>query len=357
MNYSKSHYACQTKFLYKFVSTTCILTLCADIHLSPIVFLYLFPPAKFRNLEGIEYEYIDFEAINTKLDLKYVIYEKFYYCSMTPYIKHCKPNTDGVSSLTNLLSKSVLRYSAWFMALITCFGNSLVLWGRFTLRDENRAVSLVIRNLAVSDLLMGFYLFLVAVQDARFRNIYHVESHKWVTSWGCVLCGVLAMSSSEVSMLILAFMSVERFLLIADPCNGHHRLNYRNVFVALIGIWIIGCTISIIPVIFWRTSTKFYGTYSGTCFPLHMEERYPLGWQYSAFIFFGINLSLLVLMATLYSGLLFSIWKTRRATPLAVLDCEFAIRFFFIVLTNATCWAPIIILKVLAMFREQIRGE
>lgn len=309
-----------------------------------------------RNLAGIHD--IAFEAINSKLNLQYVIFDKFYFCSMTPNVRHCKPNSDGISSLENLLTKSVLRSSAWIMAIIACFGNGLVLWGRFTLRDENRSVSLVIRNLAISDLLMGFYLFIIAFQDSRFRNIYHEEAHNWITSWGCVICGILGMVSSEVSMLILAFMSIERFLLIADPCGGHHRMNYRNVLAAITWIWIAGITIALIPVIFWRkSSTKFYGTYSGTCFPLHLEEKYPLGWQYSAFIFFGINLSLLILMAALYSALLYSIWRTRRATPLAVLDCEFAIRFFFIVLTNATCWAPIIVLKFMVFFSQNIIGE
>lgn len=134
------------------------------------------------------------------------------------------------------------------------------------------------------------------------------------------------MTSSEVSMLILAFMSVERFLLIADPFGGHRRLDSRNVLTSMIAIWTVGGTIAIIPVIHWRSSTRFYGTYSGTCFPLHVQERFPLGWQYSAFVFLGVNLSLLMLIASLYTALLVSIWKTRRATPLAVLDCEFAIR-------------------------------
>lgn len=50
--------------------------------------------------------------------------------------------------MEDLLTKPVLRYSVWLMATLTCLGNGLVLWGRFTFRDENRTVSMVIRNLA-----------------------------------------------------------------------------------------------------------------------------------------------------------------------------------------------------------------
>ncbi|XP_055715759.1 relaxin receptor 1 [Phlebotomus papatasi] len=311
----------------------------------------------YLNLDGIPNENIKFDAVSSLITLKSIVFTKFYYCGNVPHVKNCKPNTDGISTLEDLLSKPVLRYSAWLMALVTCMGNGLVLWGRFALRDENRAVSMVIRNLAVADMLMGFYLVIISIQDFRYRNRYHEVAQDWASSWNCTLAGLLAMTSSEVSMLILAFMSVERFLLIADPFGGHRRLDSRNVLTSMIAIWTVGGTIAIIPVIHWRSSTRFYGTYSGTCFPLHVQERFPLGWQYSAFVFLGVNLSLLMLIASLYTALLVSIWRTRRATPLAVLDCEFAIRFFFIVLTDATCWAPIIALKILAFLSYEISAD
>lgn len=133
----------------------------------------------------------------------------------------------GVSSNMDLLTNRTLRYSAWLMSFLTCAGNAMVLWGRFTSRDENRSVSLVIRNLAVSDFIMGIYLAIISFQDVRYRESYHTVSSDWLKSWGCTLAGILSMISSEVSILILAFMSIERFLLISDPF-GHHRLNTKK---------------------------------------------------------------------------------------------------------------------------------
>lgn len=133
------------------------------------------------------------------------------------------------------------------MAVFTCLGNCLVLWGRYTYRDENRAVSIVIRNLAVADILMGIYLIIIGVQDYRYRKRYHEIALDWVASWNCAVAGVLAMTSSEVSLLILAFMSIERFLLIADPFGGHRRLNTQNVFIFLFTIWLMGTMIAIMP--------------------------------------------------------------------------------------------------------------
>jgi len=210
------------------------------------------------------------------------------------------------------------------MAILTCVGNASVLWGR--LHDENRSVSLVIRNLAISDMIMGLYLIIIGYMDARFRNVYHENSGNWVKSWECALSGMLAMTSCEVSILILTFMSIERFLLISDPF-GHHKLDTKNVIFCLYVIWLVGCAIAIFPVILFHSSTKFYGVYnSGTCFPFFIEEVYSTGWIYSACIFLGINFILLVLIAVLYTSLLFSIFRTRRATSLNFFDCEFAIR-------------------------------
>lgn len=157
----------------------------------------------------------------------------------------------GLSTTKDLLSKSVLRYSAWMMAFITCLGNSLVLWGRYTQRDENRALSIVIRNLAVSDMLMGFYLSFIAIQDHRFREQYHFNSMEWVTSWSCIVIGMLAVTSSEVSLLILTFISIERFLLIAGPFNSRRRLNTNNIQLCLFAIWLSGGTIALFPGIQW----------------------------------------------------------------------------------------------------------
>lgn len=203
----------------------------------------------------------------------------------------------------------------------------MVLWGRFTFRDENKSVSMVIRNLAVADLIMGFYLTIISIQDFRYRQTYHTIATDWVKSWGCVAAGILSMISSEVSILILTFMSIERFLLISDPF-GHHRLTTKNVLMSLYVIWLFGVSIAVLPVILFHSSTMFYGVHNGgTCFPLFIHEKYPSGWFYSAFVFLGINLTLLVLIATLYTALLLSIWRTRRATTLNFFDCEFAIRY------------------------------
>ncbi|XP_077287759.1 leucine-rich repeat-containing G protein-coupled receptor 3 [Arctopsyche grandis] len=308
-------------------------------------------------LDGMNEDKIDFAVLNSLKNLKFIKFPSFYYCSFVPAVIRCDPYTDGISDLKNLLTKPALRLSAWLIALITIIGNVLVLWGRGTSRDENRALSLLIRNLAVADMLMGIYLLVIGIQDASYRNEYHQYAAQWSRSWTCITIGTVAMISSEVSMLILVFMSVERFLIIVNPLGGYARLNPHAARRTLIIVWSIGITISILPIIQWRNTNMFYGTYSGMCFPLHLINKFPVGWQYSAFVFLGINSISLLLIASAYCGMFISVWRTRRAALPTSADCEFAVRFFFIVFTNAACWAPIIVLKILNFFNVEISAD
>lgn len=234
-----------------------------------------FKKSLFRSLNGIPQENINFKAIGSMRKLKYIVFKKFNYCSKVPHrdttVKVCRPTTDGwlqisfknfvffqfvlsttgVSSSTDLLKNHTLRIAAVVMIFVTCIANLMVLWGRFRSHDENESVSVVIKNLAVSDLIMSFYLSIITWHDFRFRSKYQNEAYDWIQSCWCILAGVLSIVSSEVTILILTFMSIERFLLISNPF-GLLRLNYKHVVLSLYVIWLIGIFIAVFPVIMFH---------------------------------------------------------------------------------------------------------
>ncbi|OXU18362.1 hypothetical protein TSAR_016838 [Trichomalopsis sarcophagae] len=203
---------------------------------------------------------------------------------------------------------------------------------------------------------MGIYLFIIGLQDIRFRDNYNIEASTWMSSWPCTFIGMLAMISSEVSVLILSFMSIERYMLIVAPLKGHRAVTPQTAASSMIIVWLIGITLAVIPAIHWRSSTRFYGL-NGMCFPLHIDDPFIVGWEYSAFIFLGVNLLGLVTIIYVYVGMFISIWRTRHSTPLSVGDSEFALRFFLIVLTDIVCWAPIIVLKIMALAEYPVAPE
>lgn len=75
------------------------------------------------------------------------------------------------------------------MGILACVGNLVVLIGRFVVKEPNQVHSFYIKNLSLSDFLMGIYLFIIASYDASFRGAYIRHEYTWRRSWQCNLCG------------------------------------------------------------------------------------------------------------------------------------------------------------------------
>ncbi|KAG7174854.1 Relaxin receptor 2-like 4 [Homarus americanus] len=164
-----------------------------------------------------------------------------------------------------------------------------------------------------------------------------------MTSWQCTLTGVLAMTSAEVSVLILSFMSVERWVCITWPLR--HKLSLEGQGRPHLHL---GTQLpfgrhpsSLLP----RAAEVLW--YNGLCFRCIWTT---LGARlfYSALIFVGLNQIGVVLILMSYTGMFCSIRRTRANTPLSW-AIESSPCFFFIVFTDCLCWTPIIILRIMAL--------
>lgn len=72
------------------------------------------------------------------------------------------------------------------------------------------------------------------------------------------------------------------------------KTNVRVVTVTaarwcVVGVWLTGFLLALYPVFHWP-QPSFYSS-NGLCFPLHIDDPFTLGWQYSALVFLGINLA------------------------------------------------------------------
>ena len=96
-----------------------------------------------------------------------------------------------------------------------------------------QAHSLLISLLAFSDILMGVYLLIIASVDAYYRGVYIVHDVTWRASIGCRLAGFLSTFSSELSVLTLTTITLDRFFAITFPLRMR-RLNVKSaVYVCL----------------------------------------------------------------------------------------------------------------------------
>ncbi|XP_069995066.1 relaxin receptor 1-like [Penaeus vannamei] len=245
----------------------------------------------------------------------------------------------------------VLRVGVWVVAALTLAGNLAVIGCRAISKEDNKILKLFIKNLAAADLLMGVYLVILGVEDLKTRGTYQAEALAWASSYTCTFTGILGLVSSETSVFILTFMSLERYLFIRQPLEAR-TLSERSARVCLFFIWLTSIFLAVFPAI-WIKS--FYES-GAMCIPLHVTEPYLAGWQYSAFIFLGINTLSMTVILGAYAGLFFNIMVTRTSTPLSGGESKFALRFFFIVVTNCVCWLPIACVKAAALANIEVHS-
>ncbi|XP_042336030.1 relaxin receptor 2-like [Sceloporus undulatus] len=310
------------------------------------------------SLEGVEIPNIQNRMFEKLAHLSHIYFKKFQYCRFAPHVRSCKPNTDGISSFENLLASIILRVFVWVVAFLSFFGNLFVIFTRSFIVTENSKHTMAIKSLCCADCLMGIYLFFLGAFDLKFSGEYNKHAQAWMASLPCQLVGSLAMLSSEVSVLLLTYMTLEKYLCIVFPFS-HYGANKRWTCFTLVLIWVLGFSLTLVPFSSKESFGIYYGR-NGVCFPLQSDENESRGARgYSTGIFLGLNLVAFILVVFAYASMFYSIHTTAaRTAEQSVFSMEVAVakRFFFIVFTNALCWIPIFILKLLSLLDVEIPG-
>nr|XP_028564483.1 relaxin receptor 1-like [Podarcis muralis] len=316
------------------------------------------PLLRSLSLEGLEIPNIHSRMFEKLTDLHHIYFKKFQYCSFAPHVRSCKPNTDGISSFENLLASGVLRVFVWVVAFITCLGNLFVILTRSFITTENSNHALAIKSLCCADCLMGIYLFFLGAFDLRFSGEYNQHAQAWMASTACQLVGSLAMLSSEVSVFQLTYMTLEKSFSVVFPFS-HHRASKKRTLSTLAVIWLLGFSLTLVPFLCKESFGTYYGR-NGVCFPLQSDGTERHGARvYSTGIFLGLNLVAFAIIVLAYASMFYSIHTTAARTgerSAVSVEVALAKRFFFIVFTNALCWIPIFLLKLLSLLDLDIPG-
>ncbi|CAB1352750.1 unnamed protein product, partial [Coregonus sp. 'balchen'] len=335
-----------------------------DLNISnnPLTHIYDDQFDMFVNLQSLSIEEVEIPNISIQMfrslsNLSHIYFKKFEYCGYSPNVRSCKPNTDGISTFENLLANIILRVFVWVVAFIICFGNVFVICLRSCIASENHHHTMAIISLCCADCLMGVYLFFIGAFDIKYCGEYNRHAQLWMESLQCQLIGCLAMLSTEVSVMLLTYMTLEKYLCIVFPFHNY-RAGRKQTLCYLIFIWVLGFIIAVIPLWDKQTFGNYYGR-NGVCFPLHSDEMEKPGARcYSTGIFLGLNLFAFIMIVFSYTSMFYSVQKTAKTARQSVYNKEVSIakRFFFIVFTDAMCWTPIFILKILSLLRVEIAG-
>ncbi|XP_020956957.1 relaxin receptor 1 isoform X16 [Sus scrofa] len=126
---------------------------------------------KSLSLEGLEISNIQQRMFRPLTNLSHIYFKKFQYCGYAPHVRSCKPNTDGISSLENLLASIIQRVFVWVVSAVTCFGNIFVICMRPYIRSENKLHAMSIISLCCT-ITSWVVIFILPINSALNPILY-----------------------------------------------------------------------------------------------------------------------------------------------------------------------------------------
>ncbi|XP_045121392.1 G-protein coupled receptor GRL101-like [Portunus trituberculatus] len=275
--------------------------------------------------------------------------DEFRFCCLARRVPHCYPLPDQFSSCEDLMTNGVLRVCVWVLASLALSGNSLVIVWRLLYETDNKVHSFLITNLALGDLCMGLYLLIIAAVDVTYRGVYFIYDAVWRTSPLCQLAGFLSTFSSELSVFTLTVITVERLVVIVFPFQVP-RLTMAGTRTIMAVVWACVTLLAALPLLDIPYFRNFYGR-SGVCLALHITHEKPNGWQYSVFVFLALNLASFSVIAVSYWRMYLAARTSRAAVrnDFQRRESIMARKMTLIVVTDAACWLPIILLGVVSL--------
>ena len=277
-----------------------------------------------------------------------------------------------------LLSLTALTAFIWTIGCSAICGNLFVVWWkRFKQRAENKVQSILLTNLAMSDLLMGIYMIIIASADVYYGQYFPMNAETWRSSVLCRIAGTLAITSSEASVLFVTLISIDRCITFKFPYSIH-KLRVKSTRWISALMWAFSLALSLTASILAGRNLDFYDN-SHVCIGLplaqithpktqtiqvaniqHWEgaksfkvvesfDRRP-GLYYSVAVFIAFNLLCFLSILACYIELLRAVSKTSseafRQREMAE-EIRMTLKVSVIVLTDFLCWFPICLMGVL----------
>ena len=304
----------------------------------------------------------------------------------TPPGINCTAATARSPYLTchKLLEDRVLEIFMWIIGINAIGGNLFVMVWRTKYFQSNKIQSLLLSNLAMSDLLMGVYMLAIAWANIYYGDHFPMQSEIWRSSFMCRLIGAVAILSSEASVFFVTMISTDRLLDIKFPySNKSLRRRLSKIIIGL--VWFISAALGLIPSFLAGRNLNFYDN-SHVCIglPLALIETFSIdaqqteicpantpfchtktttksrsegfnsGMYFSSVLFLGLNCICYVVILACYIEIIRCVYKSSKRARLnkeMKEQIKLTIKVAAIVATDFLCWFPVIILGILVQAR------
>ena len=253
----------------------------------------------------------------------------------------------------------------------------MLLLKQFKHKTKNKVQSLLLSNLAMSDLLMGIYMIIIASADVYYGRYFPVNAENWRSGIICRFAGTLAITCSEASVLFVTLISIDRFITLKFPYSLH-KLSVKSSKVISSIVWTFSLTLGLVASISTGRNPDFYDN-SHVCIGLPLAQvivtetktreianfnfwedaisvqvvkntHESSGLYFSVAVFIAFNMLCFLLILACYIGIIRAVAQTSKVTSRQRVMAE-EIRMTFkvsaIVLTDFFCWFPICLIGVL----------
>ncbi|XP_069748109.1 P2Y purinoceptor 8-like [Narcine bancroftii] len=161
-------------------------------------------------------------------------------------------------------------------------------------------------NLAITDLLLGFFL--------PFQIAYHLSHSNWI--FGRVLCTfvtTLFYANMYSSILTMTFISIERYVAVVYPILYNTKWKRKYAVIACLGIWVT-LLLVLLPFEYSDLTFHVHELKITTCFDILKKSMFPDQRTWGLFLFTLFVLLFLIPFTITIVCYTLVIWKLSQST-------------------------------------------
>lgn len=237
------------------------------------------------------------------------------------------------------------------VGVFATLGNGLVLLAIYKTHALRTITNCFIGSLATADMLVGLVIppTTILVFRGLPRNFH-----------ACVFINSLVVLITNISILNLAAVALERFIAIRYPFHYHRLLTIQRAMYVVVITWITAILVGLIPTMGWNKGSD---NFTDCSFTKVIRYDYLV-----YFIFFGINIPPLLFMFVIYLYIYHTIRKHRRRSVSQVRVLPPGMRrsihqrakevrgaqcLAYVIILFAICWVPLHILNCISHFAPE----
>eukprot|EP00111_Clytia_hemisphaerica_P011303 TCONS_00033095-protein len=259
----------------------------------------------------------------------------------------CTPEPDALQPCDDIMGNVFLTSISWIFSIVALLGNAMVFCVLILSRRGVSVTKFLLINLSFADLCLALYLFILVSASTHTHGNYYNYVKEWQFSGGCSIAGSLAIFSSQLSMLVLVVITIERYFAIVHAMHFHRRVTMHHATIGMVAAWFISLFMAILPLAGVNSYTEV-----AICLPFRTETNTDMAYIGIVLI---LNLTFFIFVLVSYLRMFLVVRSPHLEGGSGGQqrnDSEVAKRMALLVFTDFFCWGPIAFVGLWSAFGD-----